>query len=163
MVADRLWLLFATGLYISYIPVTLTGGRKWTGAGFLGTVLAAALIPILPRGRGAFAVFLPVSIAAACWICGQAERVLGNHDDSRIVLDEIVGYWTAVAFLPWTPRVLLAAFVLFRIFDSMKPFPLKRLEAIPGGTGVVMDDIGAGILANLLVRLALALRPGLFA
>lgn len=160
---DRLWVLLATGLHISYIPVTLTGGRKWTGAGFLGTVLGAAFVPVLPEGRTAYAVFLALSVWAACWICGKAERILGGHDDSRIVLDEVVGYWTAIAFLPWTPRVLLAAFVLFRIFDACKLEPYRRLEGLPGGYGVVMDDVGAGVVANLLVRLAIFLKPGLLA
>lgn len=156
---DRGCLLFATGGYISYIPVTLTGGRKWTGAGFLGTVAGAALLPLMPRGPVSFSVFLAAAFAAACWICGRAERILGGHDDSRIVLDEIVGYWTAVAFLPWTPRALLAAFVLFRIFDAMKPYPVNKLEKLPGGLGCVADDVGAGLCANAVVQAFYWSRP----
>lgn len=154
---DKVWLLLATGAYISYIPVTLTGGRKWTGAGFLGTLVGAAFVPVLPREIPTFSAFLVISILAACWICGEAERLLGGHDDSRIVLDEIVGYWTAIAFLPWTPSVLAAGFVLFRIFDAFKLEPYKRLERLPGGWGVVMDDVGAGVVANLVLRAVLAL------
>ena len=94
-------------------------------------------------------------IVAACGICGSAEKSLKSHDDSRIVLDEIVGFWVAAAWLPRTWTAALTAFVLFRFFDSVKLPPYKWLERLPGGWGVVMDDVGAGIVANLLARLIL--------
>lgn len=147
------WL--ATGLGISYIAPT-GWGRKWTGAGFLGTLEGLALWFLLPESAFAYAAVVLVAIAAACWICGKAERSLGKHDDSRIVLDEIVGFWVAAAWLPRTWTAALLAFVLFRFFDSVKLPPYKWLERLPGGTGVVMDDVGAGIAANLLARLILA-------
>jgi len=145
----------ATGLGISYIAPT-GKGRKWTGAGFLGTVEGLLLWPLLPASPAAYAVFTAVSIAAACWICGSAERTLKTHDDSRIVLDEIVGFWVAAAWLPGTWKAGGLAFVLFRFFDSVKLPPYKWLERLPGGIGVVMDDVGAGIVANLLARLILS-------
>lgn len=146
------WL--ATGLGISYIAPT-GRGRKWTGAGFLGTVEGLALWPLLPEATNAYAFVVLISIGAACWICGKAERSLKTHDDSRIVLDEIVGFWVAAAWLPRTWTAALLAFVLFRFFDSVKLPPYKWLERLPGGAGVVMDDVGAGIVANLLARLIL--------
>lgn len=164
---DEVSTAFATGLYLSYIPgrllsaAGLSDRRKWTGAGFIGTLEGLALVFLLPRAPAAFCVFWAASTAAACWLCGRAERTLGRHDDSRIILDEIVGYWTAVAFLPWTPRVLAAAFVFFRFFDSVKLPPYRWLERLPGGLGVVADDVGAAVVANLCVRALMTARPGL--
>ena len=154
MTLERASLWLATGLGISYIAPA-GRGRKWTGAGFLGTVEGLLLWPLLPEATGPYAVIVALSIAAACWICGSAERTLKTHDDSRIVLDEIVGFWVAAAWLPRTWTAALLAFVLFRFFDSVKLPPYKWLERIPGGTGVVMDDVGAGIVANLLARFIL--------
>lgn len=154
MTLERAFLWLATGLGISYIAPA-GRGRKWTGAGFLGTAEGLALWPLLPEAANAYAFVVSVMIAAACWICGSAERTLKTHDDSRIVLDEIVGFWVAAAWLPRTWTAALLAFVLFRFFDSVKLPPYKWLERLPGGLGVVMDDVGAGIVANLLARLIL--------
>ncbi len=148
-----LWL--ATGLGISYIAPNRKG-RKWTGAGFLGTVEGLMLLPLLPAAPGPYAGLVVAAIIAACVICDSAEKTLKTHDDSRIVLDEIVGYWVAAAWLPRTWTAALTAFVLFRFFDSVKLPPYKWLERLPGGTGIVMDDVGAGVAANLCARLILA-------
>ena len=150
-----LWL--ATGLGISYIaPVRADGKRrKWTGAGFLGTVEGLLLWPLLPEAPGPYAAVVAAAVVASCWICGSAEKTLKTHDDSRIVLDEIVGLWVAAAWLPRTWTAALTAFVLFRFFDAVKLPPYKWLERLPGGWGIVMDDVGAGIVANLLARLVL--------
>ena len=154
MTLERTAVLLATGLGISYIAPT-GRGRKWTGAGLLGTLEGLALWPLLPAAPGPYAAVVAAAIAAACWISGIAEKSLKTHDDSRIVLDEIVGFWVAAAWLPRTWTAALLAFVLFRFFDAVKLPPYKYLERLPGGMGVVMDDVGAGIVANLLARLIL--------
>ncbi len=154
MTRERACLWLATGLGISYIAPT-GRGRKWTGAGFLGTVEGLLLWPLLPSAPGPYAAVVAAAVAAACWICASTERTLKTHDDSRIVLDEIVGFWVAAAWLPRTWTAAGLAFVLFRFFDSVKLPPYKWLERLPGGTGIVMDDVGAGIVANLLARLIL--------
>ncbi len=162
---DRLALEIATTLHLSYIPYRLSEGtavareRRWSGAGFIGTLVGWGTLYALPRGW-LFVPALAVGIAGACWAAGRAERVLGVHDDPRIVIDEVVGYWVAAAGLGRQPGLLAAAFVLFRVFDATKPAPCRRLEALPGGIGVVMDDVGAGVYANLASRLLVAM--GLF-
>ena len=154
MSLERTCLWLATGLGISYIAPT-GRGRKWTGAGFLGTVEGLLLWPLLPAEGVSYTAVVAAAVAAACWICGSAEKSLKTHDDSRIVLDEIVGFWVAFAWLPRTWTAALTAFVLFRFFDAVKLPPYKWLERLPGGAGIVMDDVGAGIVANLCARLIL--------
>lgn len=154
MTLERASVMLATGLGISYIAPT-GRGRKWTGAGFLGTVEGLALWALLPASPWPYALVVMAAVAASCWICGIAEKSLKTHDDSRIVLDEIVGFWVAAAWLPRTWTAALLAFVLFRFFDAVKLPPYKYLERLPGGMGVVMDDVGAGIVANLLARFIL--------
>lgn len=168
---DGLSTALATGLYLSYIPVTLAEsglggllrGRRgqWTGAGFIGTAEGLILVPFLPQGPVPFGLWLFFSTLLAVWLCGRAEKVLGRRDDQRIVLDEVVGFWTAVAFLPRTLRVLGLGFALFRVLDVLKPYPCRRLERLPGGWGVVGDDVGAGIFANLLIRVLMSNWPWL--
>ncbi|MDE2039248.1 MAG: phosphatidylglycerophosphatase A [Elusimicrobia bacterium] len=149
-------LFFATGGYLSYIPSTLTGpDRKWTGAGLIGSLEGLALLPLLPKGGMPLWAALAVATALACWLCGEAEKILGRHDDPRIVLDEVVGMWFSAALLPRRLLPLLAALALFRLLDSVKLPPYGWLERLPGGAGVVFDDVGAGLFANLGVRLLL--------
>jgi phosphatidylglycerophosphatase A len=80
---------------------------------------------------------------------------LGRPDPGRIVVDEVCGQLLALAFLPaaWAP--LAISFVLFRFFDILKPWPIRRLEKLPGGWGIMADDIGAGLAAAALSRLVL--------
>ena len=148
----------ATGLHLSYIPSKLAPVKgKWTGAGLIGTLEGLALLPLLPRTGWPFWAALAAATAFSCWICGCAEKALGGHDDPRIVLDEVVGFWVAMALLPRSPAVVAAAFVLFRAFDALKPPPCRWLERVPGGAGVVADDVGAGVYANVCVRILMYL------
>lgn len=114
-------------------------------------------MPLLPARGWPLAVVLGAATAMACWICSVAEKALGRHDDPRIVLDEVVGFWFAAALLPQTATSWAAAFVLFRAFDSLKLPPYSWLERLPGGIGVVADDVGAGLVANAGVRILMHL------
>ncbi len=146
---------------MSYIPVKLLGLRKWSGAGLVGTLEGLVLLPLVPQARIHQAAFLAAACVAAAKICAAAERHSGVHDDPRIVLDEIVGYWVAVAFLPRTWAVLALGFVLFRVLDAVKLPPYRWLDRLPGGWGIVADDVGAAVIANMAVRWALPRWPAL--
>ena len=152
----------ATCFYLSYIPVKIARlfraeggetGNRWTGSGFAGTLAGWAVLYALPGRPAAYGLLVALACAAACWVSGIAEEELGRRDDPRIIIDEVVGYWVAVAFLPRSWKLLAAGFVLFRFLDTVKLPPYKSLENLPGGAGVVMDDVGAGIVANLCLRL----------
>ena len=152
---DRLCVVLATGLGISYIALPAVAGRKWTGSGFMGTVEGILLWFLLPSAPGPYWTAVAACSLAAFWICGRADKALGTHDNPRIVLDEVVGVWIAAAGLPREALPALTAFVLFRLFDSVKLPPYRWLERLPGGIGVVADDLGAGLVASLAARLIL--------
>lgn len=163
---DRATVLLATGFGISLLPGKIlerwnANGdcqrlveKKWTGAGLLGTIEAAILYLFLPSM--AYRYFLLVVLAFIFFsvvISTQAEKILGGHDDARIVIDEWAGVW--VALWGTMPRLGLSFFlavIFFRIFDVLKGPIGRRLQYLPGGWGVVMDDVFAGLAANILVR-----------
>lgn len=97
-------------------------------------------------------VLLPLSV----WACGAEAERRGIVDPHPVVMDEVAGQWLALAFIalvqrhPPGFRELIAAFLLFRLFDVVKPWPIRRLERLPGGWGIVADDLAAGAAAGAL-------------
>jgi len=79
-------------------------------------------------------------------------RESGRKDPGFVVIDEVAGQMIAIIGVPTNWKYLLAGFILFRSFDIVKPFPLRRLEKLPGGTGIMMDDVGAGLYALVLLH-----------
>ena len=125
---------------------------------------AAALIVFLPvRWMGSLALELAVAALVAVvgvWAATETEKVLGIEDPGPVVIDEVAGMLVSLVLLPTTWPVILAAFLAFRIFDIIKPWPCDRLERLHGGLGIMADDLAAGVYANLVVRILLWLRPG---
>ena len=148
----RTFILFlATGAYSGYAPVA---------SGTVGSLVALPLIflstQLLHVSSALQVVVLVLAIIGACWVAGAAEQYLGEHDSGKIVVDEMVGFLTATALLDLTLLRLLVAFFLFRLFDILKPPPARYFDQhVPGGVGVVLDDVCAGIYANLIVRVLL--------
>lgn len=124
-------------------------------AGSAATALLLWLIPVSPLGRGLVCVIVTVTGVGAA---GRVERLRGEKDPGIIVIDEVAGMILSVLMLPLTPAVLLAAFLLFRLFDVVKPFPADRAQALPGGFGVMADDLIAGAYA---LAILLGARAGL--
>jgi phosphatidylglycerophosphatase A len=97
-----------------------------------------------------------VAVAAAVWVADRADHVLGEHDSGRIVVDEVVGMMVALLWIPPTVLNVALAFAMFRVLDVVKPWPAGFIDRrMPGGAGVVLDDVVSGIYANLLLRLLL--------
>lgn len=133
----------------------LGAGLSPRAPGTVGTLWGVVLwLPLQFLPPLAYALVLAALIAFGVWICGRSARLLGIHDSPGIVFDEIVGFLvTAAPLLPALKLAdgpvwawLLAAFVLFRVFDIAKPWPIRRLdEAVHGGFGIMVDDVAAGI------------------
>ena len=97
-------------------------------------------------------------ILAAVFLAGRAARAGGQKDPSWVVIDEIAGYLASTCWLPFTWFTVLGAFFIFRILDIFKPFPIRKIDReLPGGWGIVLDDVLAGIYTNILLRLVMAL------
>ncbi|MBN1594749.1 phosphatidylglycerophosphatase A [candidate division FCPU426 bacterium] len=89
------------------------------------------------------------------WSAGEAERILREKDSHRIVIDEVIGYLLAMAFLPAHWFYPLAGFFLFRLFDIWKPLWIRKSQELPGGWGVMLDDVLAGVCTNILLRICM--------
>ena len=93
--------------------------------------------------------------AVAGIIVSEIVSRAGDKDPKEVVIDEFVGMWIALIWLPHSLKLIVIALILFRIFDIAKPFGIRRLEKIRGGMGIMMDDIAAGILSALILHLSI--------
>jgi phosphatidylglycerophosphatase A len=93
-------------------------------------------------------------IAVGVWAAGVEEARVGRHDPSSVVIDEVAGMLVALIAAPAGLGWAGVLFLLFRVFDVWKPYPIGRLQDLPGGWGIVADDLLAGVYANVLGRLA---------
>jgi phosphatidylglycerophosphatase A len=126
-----------------------------TTAGSLAAALAfSGLAALAPAALPPLAAALAAPLAAlAVWACGAEAARRGEDDPGAIVADEVAGQWLALAALalalrrPPTLPEIAGGFVLFRLLDVVKPWPIRRLERLPGGWGVVVDDLAAGLAA----------------
>ena len=91
------------------------------------------------------------------WSSGVVEKIWGK-DPSKVVIDEVAGMCVSLLFLPVQVRYVIAALVMFRFFDIAKPFLIKKVELLPGGWGIMMDDVLAGIYSNALISAAIWFR-----
>jgi len=133
--------------------------------GTMGTAFAAILYYIfIQLGWENGWLFLAGTLALALvsvFFITKAEKDLG-HDAGSIVIDELIGYFIAVMFLPQNLMVVITAFILFRIFDIFKPEPVNVLQKLPAGWGVMVDDIMAGIYANVVLQILVRVLPQIF-
>jgi phosphatidylglycerophosphatase A len=139
--------LISTLLYSGYFPVA---------PGTIGTLIAFIVYLLLPRmfvELPCFWVFPLLLLIPVVTLTGEAEKIM-EKDDKRIVLDEFLGYFFAVIFLPKSLLIGAAAFLLFRLFDILKPPPIDNIQNWKSGWGIVCDDVMAGIYANLIIQIA---------
>ena len=142
---EKTIIFLATGCYTGYAPVV---------PGTFGTLIGIPIAFFFSfLGLKAATVILVAMILVSCLIAGEAERMYGMKDPNDIVIDEIVGYLVTVWALPFTWMTVVGGFVLFRILDILKPFPIRKVEDwIPGGAGVVMDDVLAGVYGCIILH-----------
>jgi phosphatidylglycerophosphatase A len=142
---DKIALFIAQGAY---------SGRAPIAPGTAGTVVGVLLYLLMKDlGTLAYSAVCAAVIAVGTWAAGRVDRMFGTKDNRTIVIDEIAGYLIAMLLVPATWQYMTAAFFLFRAFDIIKPFPLRRLESLPGGWGVMLDDLGAGVYTNVVLQI----------
>lgn len=127
-------------------------GRIKPAPGTWGSVAALPLPLLAPDGFDPLYLLVAAAIAFAAgwWAANRYQRLSGEHDASEIVIDEVCGQWIALSLVALTPIVVLAGFILFRVFDVLKPWPISLADRkIGGGFGVMFDDVLAGVAAAL--------------
>ena len=129
------------GTWGSAVTVLLWAGLAYSLAPSLRTPVAIALAVVVTL----------IGIPAATFVA----RGSGLKDPQFVVIDEVAGQLVALIAVPLTWKSFLAGFILFRVFDIWKPFPIRRLERLPEGTGIVVDDLGAGLYALAIMHLLL--------
>ena len=141
---NHVYHIIATLGFIGYIPFA---------PGTFGTALGLVSILLTRPGDALLLLFsLPIIIAGTV-SAHHIEKVLGK-DSGHIVIDEFCGYLVSVMFIPKSTGYLIAAFVLFRLFDIFKPPPINRIDSrMSGGTGVMLDDLMAGLYANICLQI----------
>ncbi len=145
---EKAVLFLATGFYVGNIS---------PAPGTLGSLIGLALCFLLAGIQLPPAIILAVLfIGFAVWIAHVAEKTLKKKDPGCIVIDEVAGMVVTLIGLPFNLTTAVIGFIIFRILDILKPFPIRTLDKrLPGGIGIVADDVVAGIFANIILRVLL--------
>ena len=135
----------ATLGFIGYLPLA---------PGTWGSLAGLICLLSLPLSLPVHLVLIAVGLVVGTIASSAAEKLIGEHDSRHIIIDEFVGVLVATFYLPHSMRFLVAAFLLFRVFDILKPFPVNRVEkTFRGGVGIMADDVVAGIYANAVINI----------
>lgn len=149
----RLAVFLATVAYCGYAPIA--PGTAGSAAGLL-----VYLLVWWTQSRALEIALIVVVFAVGTWAASHAERYFGAIDPGPVVIDEVLGQLITLAFIPVGISGAVTGFVLFRVFDVVKPYPANRLERFHGGFGIMADDAMAGIYANIALRVIIWLLPG---
>ncbi len=143
---------------IHFLALGFGSGLAPKAPGTFGTIAAVPLVCLLAYSTTLIGYLLVTLIASVIgiWLCGRTAKDMMVHDDSSIVWDEIAGLLITMIAVPLSWQTLLLGFVLFRIFDILKPWPISYLDArVHGGFGIMIDDILAGLFALILMHITL--------
>lgn len=135
-----------SGLYTGFIPIA---------SGTFGSMIGL-LIYAIPGFENPL-IIIPAILIFSLWgkIIGDKFDMVYGKDPSECTIDEVVGMWISLLFLPKTLVISIVAFLSWRIFDIVKPWPARKLEKLKGGTGIMIDDIVAGFYSMLFIHLIL--------
>ena len=138
-------IFLSTGAFSGYVPVM--PGTAGSAAGIaVFYLLSFFSIPV-------YFLLTALFIFLSIWSAGKAEQLFREKDPPRVVIDEIAGYLITMATFPPDWRYVFAGFVIFRIMDILKPYPANRInDRVQGGLGIVLDDVVAGLYANLILQ-----------
>jgi len=145
-VKNRLSKLFSTFFYLGYFPFA---------PGTVGTIAAVPVYYYLLSGLpiAEYLAFAAAFSLFSVWVSNPAKDIFGREDPGQVVIDEVCGYFVAMALIPPTALNMAAAFLVFRALDIVKPPPARQSERLPGGWGIVADDIVSGIFTNIVLQI----------
>ncbi len=144
----------------AFLAFGFGSGLSKKAPGTMGTIVAMPFLWFMQPFQLSpwFGIFLLATFLIGIYLCDKTARELGVHDHGGIVWDEFVGVWITFWGVALTPLTLVAGFVLFRFFDIVKPFPIRWLDKkVPGGLGIMIDDVLAGVFAWGSLQLILIL------
>ena len=141
---------------VLFLAFGFGSGMSKNAPGTMGTLAAIPVYWLFAQTNSVvYALLMLVVSVIGIWICGNAADKLGEHDFGGIVWDEIAGYLITMCLVPLTWQTIIVGFILFRIFDILKPWPISWLDRyVQGGFGIMIDDVLAGIFAGALLLLA---------
>ncbi len=142
-------IFLATAIYTGYAPIA-----PGTAGSVVGVVLVwIAFGPLWARSPAICVAVFAAAFVISCWIADRAEHIFNERDSPHIVIDEVLGMAATMFGNPITWPWIIAGFVLFRFFDVIKVFPADLIDRrVPGGTGVMLDDLSAAIYANIVLQ-----------
>jgi phosphatidylglycerophosphatase A len=139
--------------FFHYSAATALGSGYFPKApGTAGSLFALLLLYIFPAMQDMLIYFIIIFTIIGIWSAGFVESKKGD-DPSIVVIDEVVGQWIALIFIPFTLIPVIIAFILFRLFDILKPYPIDQSQALRGGFGIMIDDIIAGVFTNIILQI----------
>jgi len=140
---------------ILFLAFGFGSGLAKKAPGTFGTLAAVPVYLLLIQFNAViYGVITVISMIAGIWICGIAADKLGEHDFGGIVWDEIAGFLVTMWFVEFSWQNVVVGFILFRIFDIVKPWPIKWVDQkVSGGFGIMLDDVLAGLLAGFLLSI----------
>jgi len=146
---------------VQFLAFGFGSGLSPKAPGTAGTLMAVPLYWLMADlSLPLYSAVVLVAALLGIWICGAASRELGVHDHPGIVWDEFVGLWITLWAVPVDWTSLVAGFLVFRVYDIAKPWPVNLLDRrVGGGLGIMIDDILAGVMACGTIHLALWLMP----
>lgn len=137
--------MISSGLYLGYLP---------KAPGTFGSLLGVLIYLLLREFRIVYIIVVTLLFVIGFLISKKAEDIFGKKDSPKIVIDEIAALCFVYLFIKPTLLMISLGFVLFRIFDILKPFPIKRVQEMPGSLGIMLDDIAAGIYVIIILAVS---------
>jgi phosphatidylglycerophosphatase A len=143
----------ASVLFIGYLPASGTFASALVIAGLWW--FRAGIGPLHGTSTTWYWLFAMAAIGVSMALASRSRELFGKEDSGKIVIDEVAGQLVTFLFVPLTVRTLVLGFILFRFFDIIKPWPVYHMEELEDGIGVTMDDVAAGVLAEISILVIL--------
>jgi len=138
--------LLSTFFYVGYLPLI---------PGTFGSLAGIILIYLIELYALNYVLLTIAVIAIGFLVCGRAEKAMAKNDPRFVVIDEVSGMLLSLVFIPYDIKLVVLAFILFRVLDTLKPYPAGRLERLKGSVGIMSDDLIAGLYTNLILQVVL--------